>query len=185
MSRLSDKQRKFIDAYLECLNATQAARSAGYKGTYESLRSIGSQNLTKPHIKSEIEKRLSQYSMSANEVIYRLSQQGRASIGDFIGLTETEAKTHPQAHLIKKFKRTSRVLKDGDIEERVEIELHDGQSALVHIGKAHGVFKDVTKHEFDGDVELLMQAWSAIAQVGVDPVATFKAIIEKAANASS
>lgn len=42
---LTEKQKKFIDYYIELGNATEAAKKAGYKG--KSHESVGSQNLTK------------------------------------------------------------------------------------------------------------------------------------------
>ena len=49
------KQKRFIQAYIKTGNATQAALQA-YKASYSTARSIGYENLTKPHIRREIEK---------------------------------------------------------------------------------------------------------------------------------
>ena len=43
---LSTKQQVFVEEYLRSLNATEAARRAGYSA--KTARSIGSENLTKP-----------------------------------------------------------------------------------------------------------------------------------------
>ncbi len=88
MGKLTDKQAAFIEEYLVCLNATEAARLAGYQGTYDSLRTIGSQNLTKTKIRTEIDKRLKSRTMKADEVLYRLDQQARADVGDFFKIVE-------------------------------------------------------------------------------------------------
>ena len=42
---LSEKQKRFIDFYIETGNATEAARRAGYKG--KNLNRVASENLTK------------------------------------------------------------------------------------------------------------------------------------------
>jgi phage terminase small subunit len=55
MDELTDKQKKFVAVYEG--NATEAARLAGYKGSDETLRQVGSENLTKPHILSLIQNR--------------------------------------------------------------------------------------------------------------------------------
>ena len=55
MAKLTDKQKAFVNHYLICLNATEAAKRAGYKGSYDTLRSIGSENLTKPNIREVLE----------------------------------------------------------------------------------------------------------------------------------
>lgn len=54
--KLTEKQKAFADYYIECLNATQAALKAGYSDN--CARQIGSENLSKPHIKDYIDKRL-------------------------------------------------------------------------------------------------------------------------------
>ena len=58
MARLSEKQKRFIDYYIETLNASEAARRAGY--SIKTANRIGQENLTKPVIKSAIEERLAQ-----------------------------------------------------------------------------------------------------------------------------
>lgn len=54
--KLTEKQERFIDYYIELGNATEAARRAGY--SEKTAKETGYENLTKPHIKSEIDKRL-------------------------------------------------------------------------------------------------------------------------------
>jgi phage terminase small subunit len=53
---LTEKQKAFADEYIISLNATDAAIKAGY--SKNSAKEIGHENLTKPHIKKYIEKRL-------------------------------------------------------------------------------------------------------------------------------
>lgn len=142
----TDKQQAFINHYLQCWNATEAARRADY--SERSIRQIASENLSKPDIRAEIDRRIKEMTMSADEVLIRLSKQARADMADFLeiypggrlGTIDLE-KAHA-AHkldLIKDFKVTE---KGG-----IEIKLHDAQAALVHIGKHYGLFKDVSKTE--------------------------------------
>ena len=49
---LTPKQQKFVDCYDG--NATQAAIDAGYKGSYNTLKVVGSENLAKPYILNAI-----------------------------------------------------------------------------------------------------------------------------------
>jgi phage terminase small subunit len=88
VTRLTDKQAAFIDHYLMCLNATEAASRAGYDGSRESLSVIGSNNLGKVKIREEIDRRLKATTMSADEVLKRLDQQARADIGVFFKIVE-------------------------------------------------------------------------------------------------
>lgn len=52
--KLTLKQQKFVAEYLKCGNATEAARRAGYKGSDKTLKSIGTENLSKPFIQGAI-----------------------------------------------------------------------------------------------------------------------------------
>lgn len=52
--KLTPKQKKFVKEYQKDLNGTQAAQRAGY--SERSAKEIASQNLTKPAIKSAIDK---------------------------------------------------------------------------------------------------------------------------------
>lgn len=45
--KLTPKQALFVSEYLKTGNATQAARKAGYKGNDNTLRSVGTENLSK------------------------------------------------------------------------------------------------------------------------------------------
>lgn len=57
---LTAKQRAFIRWYCSAevnMNGTEAARRAGYKGSNGTLRAVAHENLTKPHIRKEIESR--------------------------------------------------------------------------------------------------------------------------------
>ncbi len=50
LTELTHKQELFCREYFVSLNATQAARSAGYKGNDNTLGSVGAENLIKPAI---------------------------------------------------------------------------------------------------------------------------------------
>lgn len=57
MESLTAKQQLFVDAYLSNgMNATDACRTAGYKGTTKTLTVVGTQNLAKPSIRAVIDK---------------------------------------------------------------------------------------------------------------------------------
>lgn len=89
MAKLTDLQQAFIDEYFLCdLNGTEAAGRAGYQGNRNTLASIASENLRKPKIRAEIDRRLKERTMQANEVLYRLAEQARADLGAFFKLVE-------------------------------------------------------------------------------------------------
>ena len=138
---LTNKQKLFIEHYLTCMNASEAARRAGY--SVVSARSTGSELLTYPDIRAAIEARISEAAMVADEVLARLADQARGTLEDFITISSDgaivdldKARKAGKLHLLKKFKED----KDGNI----TVELHDPQAALVHLGRYHGLFLDKT-----------------------------------------
>jgi hypothetical protein len=146
MCKLTDKQEAFVLAYAETLNATEAARRAGYQGTYESLRVIGSQNLTKKKVRSAIDELLKGRILSAHEILTRLSDQARGIpdecfdiYGNLIAVDFEKLKEHGLLHLIKKFSY--------DKEGRPQIEFYDAQTALGQLGKYHSLFVERVKQE--------------------------------------
>ena len=78
--RFTLKQRLFIDFYLgdADFNGAEAARLAGYK--QNSAREMAYENLAKPHIAREIERRLDLIGLSEGEIKSRLGQMARGEI---------------------------------------------------------------------------------------------------------
>jgi phage terminase small subunit len=136
---ISDKQRAWIEEYLTCWNATEAAKRAGYTGTYGSLRISGHDNLHNPEIQVIITERIKEKAMTADEVLARLGNIARGSMSDFISINGhtrldlKKAQDAGQLHLIKSFTK----VKGG-----TKIELHDQLKALELLGKAMGLFVD-------------------------------------------
>lgn len=129
MRDLTDKQELFCQFYVgeAAFNATRAAELAEYSGSYATLRSIGSQNLTKPHVRARIQSLMDDLIMSSQEVAARLGAMARGE-------------------------RPTRRTKRGDD----ETEIFDEQSALELLGKYHSLFierHEITGSE-GGPVEL-------------------------------
>jgi len=147
--RLTDKQRAFVEAYLETLNATEAARRAGYKGNGKTLKSVGHENLTKPYIRALIDERLATMIMSANEVLTGITDIASGSLAMFMSdhppyqLDMKKVKKH--GHLLKKLSKKP----DGGW----QIEIYDKQKAQDQLGKYHQLFTDKVKVE--GDINLI------------------------------
>lgn len=84
--RLTLKQKKFADYYIETGNATEAAIRAGY--SEKTAKEMGYENLTKPHIKNYIDKRLKDLEnkqiAKAEEVLKYLSSVMRGEAKDII-----------------------------------------------------------------------------------------------------
>lgn len=146
MAKLTAKQKAFVAHYTRSLNGTDAARRAGYRGTYDSLRVIASQNLTKPHIRRAIDDMLRENAMSAAEVLSRLSDQARGApadcftvYGPTIAFDFEKLKQHGLLHLVKKISYNS----DG----HPIVELYSSQRALESLGKVHALFVDRSRVE--------------------------------------
>lgn len=135
------KQAVFVEEYLRCWNATEAAKRAGY--SEKTAYSSGQRLLKDVEIAAEIQARIEERAMSADEVLDRLAQHARGSIEDFVDVDSgmaivdlRKARDAGKLHLAKKI----RYFKEGG----VEVELYDAQAALEKLGKAHGLFKDVS-----------------------------------------
>jgi hypothetical protein len=78
------KQRAFVEEYLKCWNATEAARRADY--AYP--RQAGSRLLTNVDIQEYVKARVDEIAMGADEVLLGLTEQARADLGTFFKLVE-------------------------------------------------------------------------------------------------
>jgi hypothetical protein len=116
ISTLSGLQRRFLVEYLsaEKPNATAAAERVGYKTPNKQ----GPRLLQNPKIRAAIDEYFHAYEMSAREVIARLSDQARGSLGDFLDIGSDyeptlnlgKARREGKLHLLKKFKQKARHL---------------------------------------------------------------------------
>lgn len=79
---LTEKQKRFVDFYIETGNATEAARKAGYAS--KAAYATGAENLRKPQIKATIDARLKELEDSriakADEVLKFLTATLRSQV---------------------------------------------------------------------------------------------------------
>jgi hypothetical protein len=137
--RLTVKQRAFVEAYLGAANGckVEAARQAGYASPRHSATDVWKQ----PDVQAVVAERLRAWSLSAEEVIGRLSEQARGAYAAFIG--EDGAVDLPglkDAGLLRLVKKVSR-----DRQGAATVEFHDAQAALVQLGRYYGLFTDRTE----------------------------------------
>ena len=85
---LTEKQLAFCEFYIECGNATEAAKKAGY--SKKTAYSVGSENLKKPEVSAYIENRLAEQRAkriaSADEVMEFFSAVMRGEVKDAFDL---------------------------------------------------------------------------------------------------
>jgi phage terminase small subunit len=144
---LTAKQALFVAHYLDCLNATEAARRAGYAGNDNTLASVGRENLRKPQIRTAVTAGLSEKAMPADEVLARLAEIARADVRALMQFSEADADGVPAGsfvglrlergaplHLVKKLTPTR---------YGMAVELHDAHAALTTLAKVHGLLGGV------------------------------------------
>jgi len=163
----TNKQKIFIAEYLVDLDGAQAAARAGY--SKKSANAIAAENLSKPHIKAEIdrqiEERKKKLSVTAEAVINELALVGFANMADFIVIDEggsiqaipLNKLTEGKSRIIKKVKekrviRTVKGTKDNPDGEEVldatyEFELCDKVKSLELLSRHLGLLHD--KQEVD------------------------------------
>lgn len=145
---LTKKQRVFVDEYLRSWNAAASARAAGYSERTADV--IGYENLRKPQIAAEIERRLAELKMSADEALLRTADIARGDLSAWLdedGNVDIAAlKASGKGHLLKKYKvtRRTRKTKDGDeLETTVtEIELYPADAAHDKLLRHLGLYND-------------------------------------------
>ena len=80
--KLTERQGRFVEAFIETGNATKAALMAGY--SKKTAYSIGNENLKKPEIKYAIDRRMKEIeegkTATPEEIIQFLSQSMRGEI---------------------------------------------------------------------------------------------------------
>lgn len=127
MAKLTEKQKAFADYYIECLNATEAARRAGY--SKNTVGAIGHENLQKPKIKEYIEKRLAEKEeervASQDEVLEYLTKVMRGEIKEEQVVTENTGDYQSKAKVVKK-----------------KVGPKDRNKAAELLGKRYALFKD-------------------------------------------
>lgn len=125
-------QKVWLEEYLQCWNATEAARRAGYAHPNVS----GPTN--KKTMADAIAERLEEKAMSADEVLLRLAEQARAEQTAYIRADGTVdlngLLAADKGHLIAGIK--------WDRNDNRIVEFHNAQKALELIGRHHGLFKD-------------------------------------------
>lgn len=101
---LTEKQKRFIDYYIETGNATEAAKKAGY--SRKTAKAAGYENLTKPYLKSAIDERLKALEekrvADAREVLIHLTAALRGEIEEEVIVCEGVGEGVSKARTIKK-----------------------------------------------------------------------------------
>ena len=140
MKKLTDKQKRFAHEYLRCLNATRAAKMAGY--SEKTAYSIGSELLKKPEIKEYIEGQkkaiMDDYILDTKEVLYLLTRiaKGEQLEQKEVILKRAEFMLNPDT------KRQNLVYNESVQIIETEPKLSDQNRALDLLGKYHSLWTE-------------------------------------------
>lgn len=124
MDKLTEKQQRFIDYYIETGNATEAARRAGYEAKSEkAMQNIGSENLGKlgEYIKERMKPAQDKRIADADEVLQYLTAVMRGEVKDTFDF---------------------------------DTSVRDRNKAAELLGKRHRLFVDKVEQESTGDVNI-------------------------------
>lgn len=141
---MTPKQQRFCDEYLVDLNATQAALRAGY--SKKTAYSIGVENLRKPEIQAEIQKRQNRLrnklEITQEKVLRELAAIAFANGSDFAKVVNdglfASVKMIPTDELPPEKLPAIAGIKANQY--GVEVKLHDKVKALEQLGKYLGLF---------------------------------------------
>lgn len=138
--KLTEKQERFIDYYIELGNATEAAKKAGY--SERTAYSIGNENLKKPEIKKQIEERLKELEdkriAKAEEVLKYLTSVMRGEETEEVVVVEGSGDGKSEARTIRK-----------------EVSAREKIRAAELLGRRYALFTDKVDMDIDAGTEKL------------------------------
>lgn len=121
-NELTEKQKRFIDYYIETANATESAKKAGYSA--KTAKNIGAENLTKLNyfIQEKLKEKESQRIASQDEVLEYLTKVMRGEEKDQFGLDASLQDRTKCAELLGKRYGTFKEKVDANVSIPVVIE---------------------------------------------------------------
>lgn len=159
LDRLTDKQKVFVVEYMKDLNASRAARAAGYSAA--SAGAIGSENLRKPDIAAAVSEQLKTCGVSPERICLRLASIvfGR-DLADFEAyltgrksLVELRQEGVDTSMVRKAVSRTTR--QAGGMERtRRELELLDPLAAVRELNRVLGIVSEKRSVDIGGSLDL-------------------------------
>jgi phage terminase small subunit len=141
--KLTEKQKRFIDYYIQTANATEAAKMAGY--SKKTCYSIGNENLNKPDIKAAIHDRLEELKSArtadATEVMEFITSSMRGELSEEVIVTEGSGDGCSNARIMTK-----------------QIGARDRLKAAELLAKRYGLHQPEDDTGDDNDVQIIDDA---------------------------
>ena len=130
--KLTEKQKRFVDYFIETGNQTDAAKKAGY--SEKTARVMGQENMLKPAVKAAIDKRLKEMdekrTAKADEVMHLLTSAARGEMEEEVVVTEGCGEGMSKARIVKK-----------------KISAHDRLDAMKQLAKRYALDKPPMKDD--------------------------------------
>lgn len=170
MAKLTPKQERFVDEYLVDLNATAAARRAGY--SEKTAEAIGYENLRKPQIMAAIQERQGELQgkleITRETVLQELAAVAFANGTDFVTINRGGNLVVKATDQVPKEKLPAVAgIKYAANGLGVEIKLHDKVRALELLGKHLGIF-DAKSGKPSGGENNLLSAIMGVGEIDTD-----------------
>ena len=156
-TKLTHKQKLFVDEYLIDLNASAAARRAGYK---TRANSIGTENLSKPAIQAHLRKRLADREKRTEITQDRVLEEYAAlAFSDPRQYFDSHGNVVPIPDLSKEaaaaiagfdVKRTTN--DEGEFSDILKIKLADKRASLQDVAKHLGMFEKDNRQRGDHEI---------------------------------
>lgn len=169
-------QDLFVTAYLVDLNATKAARTAGYKhpGT-QGPRLLGIVAVQEAIANGRTEQ-AARFTIKADDVLVELGKLAMVNMLDYSRVDDDDNLVHDfseltrdQAACINAIENKTVVRGEDRKETEVKFKLHDKRQALVDLGRHFGLFLDrtesVVKHVVHDTPEPTPEEWAAAHNV--------------------
>ena len=148
---LTEKQKRFVDFYIETGNATEAARKAGYAS--KAAYATGAENLRKPQIKAAIDARLKELEDSriakADEVLKFLTATLRSQVTEPHVIVEGTGDGCSEAKVIETGPSVrDRIEAAKNLPKRYPTEM-DSKEQMLRLAKLEQELKEAAQDEAD------------------------------------
>ncbi len=144
MAKLSEKQKRFVQEYLVDLNATAAAKRAGYKDPNIGRRLVTKSNVSEA-IQRAMEKRQARTEITQDRVLEELAAIAFAKGTDYASIISGVVVMNDTGKLTERQKAAITSIKQ--VKEGVEVKLADKIRALELLARHMGLFEHQEKQE--------------------------------------
>jgi phage terminase small subunit len=171
---LTNKQKLFVKEYLISLNATDAARRAGY--SKKTAKDIGCQNLAKLNIQKEIQKtikkREKKLELSGERIVKEHASIGLHNIGDYYNEDGTAKQLHEltrkQLAAVKSFSRVI-IPEDKETGQKQEVFITDyhflgKDKPLEALSKHFGIYEQDHEQQGKTNQEFMAALFQSISE---------------------